>query len=265
MSFLVAFETQVAIRVFLLFGVGQFVFRVVDPLSLGLGGGRSVPLFVLFLRTVAGLQPLKSLIGLDGRSTEIGEGPGLVIGHSPDDLLLQASLAEREFGEVVDDPSFDKRLFELVDEDTGAGGLFNVSIEETILRLLSRVGVLESFIEFGHEGIPSGEVGGLWDLPDEFELILHPLLGPSSHEAKREPNLLFVVHWTKNEVIPALCKEYGSLGGIPLELVGHVRFNAVLTLRSGRWCWCWCGYGPLESLDELLHHCSHVWLGWSAW
>ena len=218
----------------LLFGVGQLVFRVVDPFSLGFGGGRGVPLFVLFLRTVVSLQPLKSLVGLDGRSTEIGEGPGLVVGHSSDDLLLQSSLAKREFGEVVEDSAFDECFLELVDEDAGAGGLFNVSIEETVLCLLSRVWVLEPFIEFDHEGIPGGEVGRLWDLPDELELILHPLLGSAPHEAKREPDLLFVIHWTKNEIIPALCKEYGSLGGIPLELVWHVRFDAVVALRSGR-------------------------------
>ena len=254
------FETQVSLCVFLFFCIGQLVFGVVPLFPLGFGGRRGVSLFVLFLGTVASLQPLKSLIGLDGCTTELSEGMGLIVGHSLDDLLFQPSFAESELGEVVKDASFDERFFKFIDEDTGAGGLFDVSIEETVLRLLSHVGVLESLIEFGHESIPSGEMGGLWDLPNELELVLHPLLGPSPHEAEREPDLLFVIHGAENEIILALCKEYGSFSGIPLELVRHVWFNAVLALRNGCWCWCWCWwrYGSLECLDELLHHSSHV-------
>ena len=129
MSLLMTFETQVSIRVLLLLSVSQLVLGVVAPFSLGFGGRRSVPLFVLFLRTVASLQSLKSLIGLDGCATEVGEGTGLVVDHSSDDLLLQPSFTESEFGEVIEDASFDERLFEFVDVDVGAGGLFNVSIE----------------------------------------------------------------------------------------------------------------------------------------
>ena len=80
------------------------------------------------------------------------------------------------------DASFDECLLELIDEDTGAGGLFNVSIKETVLRFLSRMWVLEALIEFNHKGVPSDKVGGLWDLSEELELVLHPLLGSSPHE-----------------------------------------------------------------------------------
>ena len=62
------------------------------------------------------------------------------------------------------DASFDEHLLELIDEDTGASDLFNVSIKETVLCFLSHVWILKSLIEFGHEGVPSGKVGGLWDL-----------------------------------------------------------------------------------------------------
>ena len=101
------------------------------------------------------------------------------------------------------DASFDECLLELIDENLGAGGLFNVSIEETVLCFLSCMGVLEALVELHNESVPSGEVGGLWVLPNEFKLVFHPLLGSSPHETQSKPDLLLVVHWTENKVIPA--------------------------------------------------------------
>ena len=192
--------------------------------------------------------------------TKLCKGCGLVVCHPSNDLLLESSLKQGEFGEIIMDSPFNACFFELIDVNPGAGGLFDISIVEAILGFLLSMWVLESYIKFLYESIPSRKVGRLGVLSNEFQLVFHPLLCSAPHEAQGKPDLLLIVHRAEDEIISALCQKYGCLGQVAFELVGHVGLNVI-----DMWLdWWWGCDDSLECLNELLHHGSHVGLGWSC-